>query len=999
MAADEKPGSDRDQAGIAETALADGHDTVKDDRHREIAVEETALAPDAATRRDERAAERPEERQALAAGDKLGRYVVLELLGSGGMGEVYTAYDPELDRRIALKVIRPSAGNSGNQTETRGRLAREAQAMAQLSHPNVIPVFDVGTLGEDVYVAMEFVDGVDLRGWLGEQKRSWREVLEVFLAAASGLAAAHAAGLVHRDFKPDNVLIGKDGRVRVIDFGLARQADAPASDHLGVGASATSERSTLESHKSTRHIPVTTETGAVMGTPAYMAPEQFEGKATDARTDQFNFAVALYEALFGERPFAGDSYAALAVNVTDGTLKPLPADTEVPAWLANAVIVGLSREPNARYETMVDFIEALTPVEQSRRFWPWLAGGGLLLIAATVLVVRFAAGAGGPPPCQGLDKPLQGVWDPARKAEVSAAFRATGLAYAEDVWNRVETSLDDYASRWTQARVDACQATSVRKEQSNEALARRMACLDRRLSELDEVVTVMATADADVIENAAQAAASLSSIAACSNRTVLMQGAVLSDEGIDRRLARVKALDAAGKYREGLVLALQTLEVTRATPGRPGEARALQWVGRLQSSVGDAAEALERLFEAVRVADAAGDAAAEASAWVSIVSVTTSALGRPAEGARWAEHAKLAIEQAGNDPELQARLHQASGSVFFNQKEYEKALPAFRAAAAMYQRIFGENDWRVAQARGMVASTLRRMNRNEEAASEHLAALEIMDRALGPNHPRVAALLNNAAITLTKLRRFDEAKALYERAIASRVANFGPDHRRVVKPLINLANLEERLGNYEAAEQGYLRAIAIRQATLGADHPAIPRAQNHLARLWRRQGKLEKAAAMQREVLVRYEAIHGADHELTGNIRAAMCDVLTRLGRYRDAELECEHAVRSLLDAPDQRNLAWALTYAGKLDVLRGRAKRAVERLEHALRIRDRLPGEEIYLAETQFALAMALDAAAVDRPRALELATTAQKTLEELPPGDREWLPEIDAWLKKRGG
>jgi len=991
----DKSGSDRGIAGIEETALADGLDTVKEDRHRQIGTEETALAPDAATRRDEPRAGATSERPALTAGDKLGRYVVLELLGSGGMGEVYTAYDPELDRRIALKVIRPSAGGSGDQTETRGRLAREAQAMAQLSHPNVIPVFDVGTLGEDVYVAMEFVDGRDLRAWLDEEARSWREILDVFLAAGAGLAAAHAAGLVHRDFKPDNVLIGKDGRVRVIDFGLARQAGAaPSRDRVA----SLGMRPAMESLANARHTPVTTETGAVMGTPAYMAPEQFEGKATDPRTDQFNFAVSLYEALFGERPYEGETYASLAFNVTEGNLRELPADAEIPDWLTQAVLVGLARDPNDRYASMAEMIEALTPQERARLHWPWIAGGGLLLVAATVLAVRFAAGPGGPPPCQGLEEPLVGVWDASRKAEVSAAFRATGLAYAEDVWKRVEASLDDYASRWVEARVDACEATAVRKEQSDEVRGRRMACLDRRLSELDEVVTVMATADVDVIDNAAQAASSLSSISACANRTLLMSGAVLADEGIDRRLARVKALDAAGKYRESLVLALQTLELARATPGRPGEAPALVWVGRLQAAVGDAGEALERLFEAVRIADARGDAASEAEAWVAIVNVTTSGLGRPAEGARWAEHARLAIEQAGNDLELQAKLHHAIGSTYFNQKEYEKALPEYRNAAALYRRIFGEDDWRVARSRGMVASTLRRMTRFEEAATEHLAALDAMEHALGSGHPRVAALLNNAAITLTKLRRFDEAKALYERAIASRVETFGPDHRQVAKPLINLANLEERLGNYEAAEQGYQRAVAILESTMGADHPAIPRAQNQLARLWRREGRLEEAAKMQREVLVRYEAIHGADHELTGNIRAAMCDVLTRQGRYREATTECNHAVQSLLDAPDQRNLAWALTYSGKLDVLRGRADAAVPKLEKALAIRDRLPGDDIYLAETQAALAFALDAAGADRARAVDLATKARQTLLDLPLGDREWLPEIEAWLKARG-
>src|SRR4051812_10268762 len=235
----------------------------------------------------------------LPRGSAVGRYVVLERIGSGGMGVVYAAYDPELDRKVALKLLRPDrAGAAG---EAALRLQRGAQAIARLSDPHVVAVYDAGTFGDQVFVAMELMEGRTLRQWLGEGKRGWREIVDVFVAAGRGLAAAHAAGLVHRDFKPDNVLLGTDGRVKVADFGLAR----PVGDADPGGG----EAALMESPGS-RGLLATplTEWGVAMGTPAYMAPEQLRGERADARSDQFSFCVALWEALYGRKPFAGESF-------------------------------------------------------------------------------------------------------------------------------------------------------------------------------------------------------------------------------------------------------------------------------------------------------------------------------------------------------------------------------------------------------------------------------------------------------------------------------------------------------------------------------------------------------------------------------------------------------------------------------------------------------------------------------------------------------------------
>ncbi len=279
-------------------------------------------------------------------GQSIGRFLVLDLLGSGGMGVVYSGYDPDLDRKVAIKLLRASAlRTDDNQT----RLLREAQAMARIKHPNVIKVHEVGTYNGQVYVAMEFADAGTVRAWMEEKARSPREILAVFLEAGRGLAAAHAAGLVHRDFKPDNVLMSKDGSVLVTDFGLVSslagaqpvQPDKPLS------------RTTPLSQE-------LTHTGAILGTPAYMAPEQFAGEAT-ARSDQFGFCVSLYEALYGARPFEGKSYVELSARVSLGEITAAPKATAVPSWMRRVLLRGLAVAPSTRFASMNEAHERADP--------------------------------------------------------------------------------------------------------------------------------------------------------------------------------------------------------------------------------------------------------------------------------------------------------------------------------------------------------------------------------------------------------------------------------------------------------------------------------------------------------------------------------------------------------------------------------------------------------------------------------------------------------------
>jgi tetratricopeptide (TPR) repeat protein len=312
-------------------------------------------------------------------GTKVGRFVVVGELGKGGMGVVYEAHDRELDRRVALKVLRAAAATE----EERMRMLREGQAMARVTHANVIVVYEVGVAGSLVFLAQELLDGGTLGNWLESAPRSHADILDKFVAAGRGLAAAHAAGLVHRDFKPENVLLGKDGRVRVADFGLAR-ALGPDTEILPAVTRANMARAQLELSRSP--MSALTRTGAVMGTPMFMAPEQHLGEVADARSDQFAFSVALYGALYGAFPFAGKTAISLADAVIEGRLEAPPRDSGVPARLRRILLRGLATERAARYPSMEAMLAELTqpPRRPARRV--------VLALAALVLVASAVTG-------------------------------------------------------------------------------------------------------------------------------------------------------------------------------------------------------------------------------------------------------------------------------------------------------------------------------------------------------------------------------------------------------------------------------------------------------------------------------------------------------------------------------------------------------------------------------------------------------------------------------
>jgi tRNA A-37 threonylcarbamoyl transferase component Bud32 len=436
--------------------------------------------------------------------ERIGPYVLFEQLGQGGMGAVYTAYHPELDRKVAIKLLRSDYEGDGSSGQA--RLLREAQAMAKLAHPNVVAVYDAGTHDNKVYLVMERIEGTTLRAWLEEKPRGWREVVGAFVQAGRGLAAAHAVGLVHRDFKPANVLVGKDGRVRVTDFGLARPTGTASAPELAAVEQNAAEGLRAFSEPITR-------AGAILGTPAYMAPEQLFGRPADARTDQFSFCVCLYEALYTERPYDGRPDPLTMVKVKDA-----PAGRSVPRFVRQALLKGLTIPPDGRFASMDALLAALG--RDPRRAVLLAAGAAVALaLLAGVSVVSARVARAPIAGCEELEHPLAGIWDDAAKQSLRTAFLTTHDPAAEVNATGSSRQLDAYVVGWQSALRSTC--TRAATARGDETVLLELACLSRQKMQLQALVDVLQHPEAETVANAINAIASLFPPSRCADPRVL----------------------------------------------------------------------------------------------------------------------------------------------------------------------------------------------------------------------------------------------------------------------------------------------------------------------------------------------------------------------------------------------------------------------------------------------------------------------------------------------
>lgn len=804
---------------------------------------------------------------ALAKGASLGRYVVLGLLGRGGMGEVYAAYDPELDRKIAVKLLRGRTGGADGGT----RLLREAQAIARLSHPNVVVVYDVGTFQESVFIAMEFVEGNTLGYWLTAAARGWREVLEVYLAAGRGLAAAHAAGLVHRDFKPENVMLTKGGQVRVMDFGLARvqsgAAGEPArEDPAERAARAVALATTLADISDDRTFKIggggrtdtktnggagqylglkLTQTGAILGTPAYMAPEQFAGVGGDARSDQFAFCVALYEGLYGRRPFAGDNAVALMANVVTGTITDPPPETRVPAWIRRVLLTGLATKPADRFPSMTELLAALghDPAARRRRLLA-TAGGALAIAALAAGAVHLTSGARAL--CAGGPGRAEAVWGAPQRGAIEGAFKGSGNRRAGAVFASVGGLFDQYVARWIGMYKETCEATQVRGEQSTEVLDLRMSCLGERLASLRALGDVLATADKSIVDNAVGAASALPTLDRCADVAMLRAVIKPPDDPAKRaevaklgeQTAKLTALSSAGRCNDAKTIGGPLLDRARGLGYRPLEAEAALGLGRLADSCVEPAVATEYLEEAVLSAEASDDdeVAIRASSFLSVLE--SDRLGNPSLGRYWVRHADALLARFPSHPLLAADVASARSIWLGAEGHDEEALSEERRALDLREHAKGPTNIETADTLLNIMVRLHTLGRDAEAVSVGERARDLYAKLAGDDSGQMALAMLDLSESLIALRRFDQAQAAVARAIEIWKGNGVPFY-------VGYGLLDQ--GRLEVAEERAKEAVADldRAVTMLGDTDAGAEAKFELARaLWSQPRDHRRALAL-----------------------------------------------------------------------------------------------------------------------------------------------------------
>ena len=683
-------------------------------------------------------------------GREVGRHVVLARIGAGGMGVVYSAYDPVLDRRVALKVLRDAGA--------RDRLHDEARIAARLSHPNVVAVHDVVEAGDAVCVAMEHVDGVTLRAWLRDD-RTPAAIVEVFAQAGRGLAAAHDAGLVHRDFKPSNVMIDRSGRARVLDFGLAREASGGGN-------------------------------GEIAGTPAYMAPEQRRGDAVDARADQYAFAVSLREAL---------ATAAVSDRITRALRRATDAD------------------PAARFPSMASLLAELAPPRRRGRRWiaaGFVAGGAIAAVA--VLALRRAPAA---PSCVASGAAIDAVWGPAQADALRRSFHATGVSYADRVAADTVRRLDDWAARWRASSRASCRATVIDRRQPAATDALRQACLDELAVRLRPVVALAAAADPSLVARADQLVDGLPAPERCDDTAAL--SAMMPPPPAEAARAELDAVRAAIAETDALILAARfdaaragLAEVERraavlAYP--PLDARVQFLAAQLAMSSGQRDRSLAELHAAARAATAARDPELLARIWIALTKSLGNDLRTLDDAAVFDGYVAALLPQLRTRDTLAFELEWARCNRNINQITHDAAtLEGHCRQVIALAATFQPPRVQIALAAAVRLGHFQRLQGHKDAAVATLTqAVADSVRVRGDDHPDTAMArysLGIAAIDTGDLARgLDELR----HALVTRQAAFPGGSTIVAESMMGLGDALGTSGDHAAAVAQLEQALAM----------------------------------------------------------------------------------------------------------------------------------------------------------------------------------------------
>ncbi len=870
---------------------------------------------------------------------QVGRFAVLDVVGEGGMGVVYAAYDPSLDRKVAVKVLHATAVGS----EGRSKLEEEAAALAKLGHPNVVTVHEVGVFeGGDgelrTFMAMEYVGDGDLSAWAQAHPRGGkartRAAIALLIQAAEGVAAAHAVGLVHRDLKPGNLLVGKDGRLRVGDFGLVLRAPHPAGDEMAVTRDEDCDAPSR---------------GDVAGTPAYMPPEQLDGQA-DARSDQWSLCASFWEVFTGVRPYPAATVAELRAAFERGASVARADDASVPTWLRRVLLRGLALDPAARFTNVDELVAALRRGLRPPR-WRG-AAAGLILGGALVGGAWWSSQqqvAGEARRCPDPHAELAGIWDTGARQALQDRIAASGKNYADDVWTRVRTRMDGWVEDWATLRSETCASP----DPDPQVHADRLACLDRARDDFARF-REMFVGDEVAVGRLPVVLATLASPDGCRDRAELKFGrAGFSDPVVSEAIGRMRlahALSEAGQIPQARAETEKAFEAADAA-----DLPALR--GRASDTLAQLAYRRNELEQARAYAEAAL-ADGEATGRADIVIMAWTRLGWVALKSDQADRVPFYVDRALSwakrpdaPPGDVAHVYLLRGQAELVAGRPAEALEAFEQGKQLLEKGFGPDHTRVGRALVSMGSPLMMLGRTEDARRVTEEAYEIFVSTFGPTHPETASIAAQLAQRLIDTSAWDAALETATAAKAVLEANPGERSDHLASCFSAIATARRRLGDRDGALAASRAGLEFAIETFGPESQQAIQGHFDLASGLNSEQKHAEARAELEIVLAHRDKMHPLNQAIA---MVAMAELQMGAGERETADEWAQQGLtqaREILDE-DSAYMVSFLAMAGRVEAALGRTSQAREHLQGALSLAESHHLDDDDVAAARLALA-----------------------------------------------